>query len=112
LELVAGIAIVAALAACAKDVTGQVTSAIQQTVSAAPAGVNRDVWDDVQRFYVARSYAPAWTADKEQPASALRVLRQSHEHGLPTEAYVSGDLPGLLTPEKKSIEESQGFDAA
>jgi murein L,D-transpeptidase YcbB/YkuD len=111
-ERFACIAIVLVAAGCSKDVTGQVTSAIQQTVTAAPAGVNRDVWDDVQRFYVARSYAPAWIADKEQAASALRVLRQSHEHGLPTEVYVSGDLPGLLTPEKKSIEESQSYDAA
>lgn len=101
-----------ALAACSKDVTGQVTSAIQQTVAAAPAGVNRAVWDDVQRFYVARSYAPAWTTDEEQAASALRVLRQSHEHGLPTEAYVSGDLPGLLAPEKKSIKETLDHDPA
>src|SRR4029453_19360684 len=32
--------------------------------------------------------------------------------GLPREGYLSGDLPGLLTPEKKSIEESQNYDAA
>ena len=108
--LCACFAMILALAACSKNVTGQVTSAIQQTVAAAPAGVNRDVWDDVQRFYVARSYAPAWTADEEQAAAALRVLRQSHEHGLPTEAYVSADLPGLLAPEKKSIAETLNHD--
>ena len=79
-------------------------------MTAAPAGANPAVSEDVQRFYAARSFAPAWTMDKEQAAAAMRLLRQAPAHGLPAEVYVSADLPGLLAPDKKSIEESLGHD--
>jgi murein L,D-transpeptidase YcbB/YkuD len=69
------------------------------------------VWGDVQQFYQARAYAPAWTASDERAAAALRTLRRAAEHGLPAEAYLSADLPGLLTPEKKSIEKALDRDA-
>jgi hypothetical protein len=64
----------------------------------------------VQRFYMARSYAAAWTADEKQSAAALRVLRRASEHGLPPARYVSGDLPGLLAPEGKSIADALDRD--
>src|SRR5688572_5399703 len=105
--LLACLAVACALAACTgKDVTEQVTSAIQQAVTAASPGSNRAVSEDVQRFYAARSFAPAWAMDKEQAAAALRLLQQAPAHGLPAEVYLNADLPGLLAPEKKSIEES------
>ena len=69
------------------------------------------MWGDVQQFYQARAYAPAWTASDERAAAALRTLRRAAEHGLPAEAYLSADLPGLLTPEKKSIEKALDRDA-
>jgi murein L,D-transpeptidase YcbB/YkuD len=106
------------LAAClvagcsGRDVTGEVTSAIrQQTMGAsAPAGVPRPVWTDVQRFYSSRAYAAAWTTDRKQATGALRVLQRAPEHGLPSNQYVSADLPGLLAPEGKSIEEALEHD--
>lgn len=101
------------LVACAKDVTRDVTVAIQQAVlGAAPKGLRPSVWTDVQRFYMTRSYAPAWIGDEKQAAAALRVLRRAPEHGLPLSAYLSTDLPGLLAPEKKSIAENLQYDAA
>ncbi|HEV8395736.1 MAG TPA: L,D-transpeptidase family protein [Vicinamibacterales bacterium] len=106
------IVVVSLFAACAKDIGGPEVAAIQQAVSGAPSVVNRDVWADVQRFYMTRSYAPAWIADEKQAAAALRVLRRAPEHGLPQADYVSADLPGLLTPEHKSIADAQGHDSA
>src|SRR5687768_10626543 len=91
--LLACLAAVCVIAACtSKDMTGQVAAVIQQSVTAAPAGANPAVSEDVQRFYAARSFAPAWTMDMEQAASALRVLRQAPAHGLPVGAYGDADL--------------------
>ena len=109
--LLACLAATWSLAACnTKDVTQQVAGAIQQAVTAAPTGANPAVSEDVQRFYAARSFAPAWTMEKEQAAAAMGLLRQAPAHGLPAEAYVSADLPGLLAPDKKSIEDSLDHD--
>ena len=100
-----------ACAACAKDMSAEVTGALQQvSLASAPAGVSPAVWADVQRFYMTRSYAAAWTADEKQAAAALRVLRRAPEHGLPPAAYVSANLSGLLAPERKSIEEALDHD--
>jgi murein L,D-transpeptidase YcbB/YkuD len=100
------------VAACStRDVTSEVTSAIQAQTSVGPSQVRPEVWGDVQQFYQARAYAPAWTASDERAAAALRTLRRAAEHGLPAEAYLSADLPGLLTPEKKSIEKALDRDA-
>jgi murein L,D-transpeptidase YcbB/YkuD len=111
-RLLACLAAACALAGCtSKDVAGQVAAAIQQAVTAAPAGANLAVSEDVQRFYAARSFAAAWTMDTEQAASAVRVLRQAAAHGLPANAYGGTDLSGLLAPAKKSIEESLDYDA-
>ena len=52
---------------------------------AAPSSpVPTAVWDDVQRFYAARMYAPRWVGDgdEEQAAAALRVVQRAPEHGL------------------------------
>jgi murein L,D-transpeptidase YcbB/YkuD len=100
-----------ACAACAKDISAEVSGAIQRAVVAsASAGVSPAVWADVQRFYMTRSYAAAWTGDAKQSAAALRVLRRALEHGLPIEAYVSADLAGRLAPDKKSIADSLDRD--
>src|SRR6476646_3516577 len=82
-------------AACAKDISADVSGALQQvSLASAPAGVSPAVWADVQRFYMTRSYAAAWTGDEKQSAAALRVLRRAPEHGLPPARYVSVELPG------------------
>ena len=100
-----------ACVACGKDVTTDVTVAIQRAaLGAAPPGTRPAVWADVHRFYMTGSYAPAWIGDEKQAAAALRVLRRAPEHGLPLEAYLSGDLPGLLAPEHKSIAANLQYD--
>jgi murein L,D-transpeptidase YcbB/YkuD len=100
-----------ACAACAKDISADVTGALQQvSLASAPAGVSPAVWADVQRFYMTRSYAAAWTDDEKRSAAALRVLRRAPEHGLPPARYVSVDLPGLLAPEGKSIADALDHD--
>lgn len=100
------------VAACStQDVTTDVTSAIREQMSVGPSNVKPEIWGDVQQFYKARAYAPAWTTNQDRAAAALRVLRRAPEHGLPPDAYVSADLPRLLTPEKTSIEKALDRDA-
>src|SRR6185436_11524981 len=61
------VAAACASASCAKDISADVTGVLQQlSVASAPSGVGPAVWADVQRFYVTRSYAAAWTDDEKQ----------------------------------------------
>src|SRR5690349_16632918 len=100
------------LVACAKDVTTEVTVALQREVlGAAPPGVRPVGGEGAERFYMTRSYTPAWIADKRQAAAAVRVLRRAPEHGLPLSVDMSPDLPGLLAPQKQSIAENLQYDA-
>jgi murein L,D-transpeptidase YcbB/YkuD len=105
--------VASAAAGCSSgDVASEVTASIQQGTDSAPSGVAPAVWRDVQQFYNARAFAPAWVMDQQRAASALRVLQRAPEHGLPSEIYLSPDLPALLTPQNTSIEKSLERDAA
>jgi murein L,D-transpeptidase YcbB/YkuD len=111
---VAAICLVAACGtlACAKDTTSEVTSAIQQAVTAAaPTGVSAPVWADVQHFYNARSHAPAWTAEPERAIAALRVVRRAPEHGLDAGDYGEADLSSA-TSDTKRLEDTLKKDPA
>src|ERR1051325_5353181 len=112
LAVIAAIA-ASALTACAPDVAPDVRAAIlQASMAAPPSGVAPKIWADVQRFYSTRSYDAAWTLDDKQGATALRVLRSAAQNGLPSTAYLSANLPGLLAPQKPSIADALGHDAA
>jgi murein L,D-transpeptidase YcbB/YkuD len=62
---------------------------------AAPRGVSRDVWRDVQAFYSARAQTLAWvSADGpgELTIEALDALRAAEQHGLDAAVYGEPEL--------------------
>src|SRR5262245_30226163 len=82
-----------------------VTSAVQQTVAAAPATSRRPVIQrDLRAFYNGRESAPVWV-DDEGPTKlatrAVEVLRSAVDHGLTPESYgepnLSRDVEALQT---------------
>ena len=110
----AGFAALVLTACGGGDRAPQVATEIEHFLAAAPSSpVPTDIWEDVQRFYTARMYAPRWVGDddEEQAAAALRVVQRAPAHGLAAASYDDADLPRLLAS-KQSIDETLGGDVA
>ena len=109
--------VVCLVSACVPaDRTPQIAAAIQELLAAPrTASLDEQGWQEAQRFYKERAYAPAWLQDGEplKAADALRVLRSAPDHGLADSDYGADDIAEAIAREDEwaeSIEELAQLD--
>ena len=89
--------------ACAPaDRNPQIAATIQELLaSPRPATLDEKGWQEAQRFYKERAYAPAWVQDGNtlKAADALRVLRTAPDHGLAESDYGADDIAKVIASE-------------
>jgi murein L,D-transpeptidase YcbB/YkuD len=81
-----------------RDITPDVTAAIERVLTSSSAAQLRpSADDDMRRFYEQRAYAPAWLRDNETTAAdALRVVRSAPNHGLVAADYGEAKLAAIV----------------
>lgn len=110
----------AVLSGCQRtDQVPAISAALRHELSGAPpASADAGIWREVQRFYEARDFAPAWTLrrglDEAKPAVAL--LHSAPGHGLSLDDYDQASLDSAVvsvstSKDRRAPEELAGLDA-
>jgi murein L,D-transpeptidase YcbB/YkuD len=91
-------AVAAVMAFRPRDITPDVTAAIERALASSSAAQLRpSADDDVRRFYAQRASAPAWLRDNTPTgADALQLVRSAPNHGLVAADYGDAKLAAMI----------------